>query len=180
MRWRPPFPRSTRSIPSFQQRKRRKPRSISLYSAPGWPGTASRRFRKTDSGSELNLTRAPALMVRLTSVARIWHGRDFDADLALLVALDRGLPGPAVLLAPDQGEHIAFVDVRVDDAQRQAAAFVVAVAGEHRQTDHLAAHGHAVVGRRGIIRDRQIEKLVPLATAIAQRREHFAQVFAIP
>ena len=48
------------------------------------------------------------------------------------------LPGAAVGFAPDQGQHFAFRDVRVDHAQRQRLAFVGRIAAEHGEADDIA------------------------------------------
>src|SRR5262245_16562240 len=47
---------------------------------------------------------APALMIGLARLLTVGRRADDHLDLGLLVALDRGLLGAAILLAPDQSE----------------------------------------------------------------------------
>ena len=77
------------------------------------------------AGNDLITTRsgragAPALVVGLArGASRTGVAETLHAHLELLVALDGGLLGAAVLLAPHQRQHVADIDIRVDDAQRQ-------------------------------------------------------------
>src|SRR5690242_6063752 len=69
--------------------------------------------------------RAPALVVGLAGLLPIRRRPDHHVDLGLLVALDRGLPGAAVLLAPDQRQLGARLRVLlVDEAEREHLALV--------------------------------------------------------
>ena len=104
-------------------------------------------------------------MIRIARITRVRNRRDPDSNLALAVPLDSGLGGAAVLLSPYQGELGAGFDVRVDHAERQAAAFVVAVASEHRKPGDAIPDLHHVVRRRRVIRDGQIEELARQADA---------------
>src|SRR5690606_14720676 len=73
---------------------------------------------------------APAALVLLANDLRVRHGAHDRPDLDLLVALDGRLVRAAVLLAPHEDHLVADVDVRIDRAERQHRALVVAVAGE--------------------------------------------------
>jgi hypothetical protein len=56
------------------------------------------------------------------------------------VALDGGLLGAAVLLAPNKSQLGAGLGIGLlDEAERQHFALVETVAGEHRGADHFAA-----------------------------------------
>jgi len=48
--------------------------------------------------------------------------------------------------SPNQRQHIALAHIRVDDAQREPAAFIVTVAREHRESDGFAAGPYHVIG----------------------------------
>src|SRR5262245_64087883 len=79
------------------------------------------------------LPRAPALVIGLARLLAVGRRADHHADLRLLVALDRGLLGAAVLLAPHQGQLGAGLGVLLlDEAEGQHLALVPAVAREHR------------------------------------------------
>src|SRR5262245_18025113 len=96
---------------------------------PGGAGSGSAR-----SGG------APALVIGLARLLAVGCRPDGDAQLRLLVTLDRRLPGAAALLAPHQRELRAGLGVLLlDEAQRQHLALVPAVAREHGGTGHLAA-----------------------------------------
>src|SRR4051812_49391746 len=84
---------------------------------------------------------APAAVVLGACGDRVGHGAHDDADLGLLVRLDRGLLRVG-LLAPEQGELGADLDIGVDRREREAAALVRAVTGEHGQADDLAVGVH--------------------------------------
>src|SRR5579875_2160254 len=133
---------------------------------PRWASTSTtQNERRLAAGVETDALlrpRAPALVVSLARVPRIGHRGDLHPHLELFVALDGGLLRAAVLLAPDEREHIADVDVGIDDAQRERAALVEAVAAEHRQSHDLAAHRHCIERSGAVVRDRQVEELVAL------------------
>src|SRR5687767_8138444 len=75
--------------------------------------------------------RAPALAVGV-DLARglgVGHRADDGADLHLLVALDGWLAGPAVLLAPDQGDFAARLrELGLEHGDGEHFSFVGAVA----------------------------------------------------
>src|SRR5690625_4879697 len=124
---------------------------------------------------------APAALVLRTSDGGVGHGAHHDTSFELLVALDGGLAGAAVLLAPHDLELGAFGHVVVHGRQRQATAFVVAVAGEHRQADGGAVGvDHAVVVRRAVVGQRQVEVLVLRAVHVEQRAHDGGHVLGVP
>ena len=81
---------------------------------------------------------APAFVIAFARASGVGDRGDLDPNLELAVALDGGLLGTAIFLAPYQGKFVTEIDVRVDHAQRQPAALVVAVAAEHRKANRLA------------------------------------------
>src|ERR1700761_4621334 len=122
----------------------------------------------------------PAFRVVLAGLARVRHRRARGAHFALLVrALTGRLLRAAVRLAPDQRDLGADLDRRVDDAERELLALVVAVAGEQRQSDDLAVEQHRVVVRRGVVRDRHVEALGRELVG-EQRGGDLACVLAVP
>src|SRR5262245_8477162 len=77
--------------------------------------------------------RAPALVVGFAGLLAIGRRPNHDADLGLLVALDGGFPGAAVLLAPHQRQLGARLRVLLlDETEREHLALVPGIAGEHR------------------------------------------------
>src|SRR6516225_6338982 len=88
-------------------------------------------YMKNETVGGLSLARAPTLGVRLARDLRVRHRAHDRTHLELLVRLDRNLLRAAVLLAPDQRHLGADLDVRIDDAEREHRALVVAVAREH-------------------------------------------------
>src|SRR5690606_1019865 len=126
--------------------------------------------------------RAPAATLAVLGPGghRVRHGADDDAHVLLLVRLDGGLLAAAVGLAPGEGELGADLDVGVDGAQRQAAALVGAVPGEHRQADHLAGRVLDLVEVRGaVVGVGQVEELVARAHDVEQRGHDLAYVDSI-
>src|SRR5690606_17668209 len=123
---------------------------------------------------------APAALVLLANDLRVRHGAHDRPDLDLLVALDGRLLRAAVLLAPHEDHLVADVDVRIDRAERQHRALVVAVAGEHREADDLTVLLDPVVRRRGVVRQRQIDVLVVIRARLEQRGKHLRDVLRIP
>src|SRR5689334_20757572 len=105
-------------------------RAISIATATGGSTLPSPAPSFTGLG-RLRLPRAPALVIGLAREARVGRGRHAHAHLALAVPLHHGLARAAVLLAPHQHQLVAHVDAGIDDAEREAAALVVAVAREH-------------------------------------------------
>src|SRR5690625_774935 len=67
----------------------------------------------------------------------VWNRADINADFVLAVWHNGKLAG-CFWLAPDHFQLGADFYVWVDDGKRQAALFVPAVAGEHRNTDDVA------------------------------------------
>src|SRR5688572_7022267 len=126
------------------------------------------------------LTRAPAFVVRLAHLARIGDRRDPDADLELLVTLDRRLPGPAVLLTPHHGQLLPDIDVRVHDTQRERGSLVVAVPTKHREANHLALPHDLVIRGGRVIRIRQVVELVVLAIGPEKRGVYLRHVVPMP
>src|SRR4051795_8372640 len=82
---------------------------------------------------------APAgRVVALADGAVVRHRADDRPDFDLAMRLGGGLLGIRTF-APHQRDLRARLDeLRLDDAERERAALVVAVAREHRRTDHLA------------------------------------------
>src|SRR5947207_13700834 len=91
---------------------------------------------------------APALVVGGLRLLGVGRRADDSADLRLPVPLDRGLLRAATFFAPEDLHLGAERDVRVDDAEREHRALVVAVAAEHVDPDLLAAPQNLVVRRR--------------------------------
>src|SRR3990167_2818085 len=94
----------------------------------------------------------PAFRVVFASDAAVGDRGDDRTDLDLLVRLDGGLAGTAVLLAPHDAQFGADRDFRIDRGEAERLLLVVRVAGEHREADGLATSiDDAVVVRRGVV-----------------------------
>src|SRR5690606_19933356 len=123
---------------------------------------------------------APAALVLLANDLRVRHRAHDRANADLLVALDGRLPRAAVLLAPHERDLVADLDIRIDGAERQHRALVVAVACERREADYLAVLLDPIVRRRCIVRQRQIDVLVVLGARLEHRAEDLADVVRVP
>ena len=96
------------------------------------------------------------------------------------MAFDSWLFRTAALFTPDKLEFGADLDLRIDHTERQHRTFVVAVAGEHRQSDRLAAFAHDFVVRsRRIVRQRKIDVLVR-RSLVKHRRDDLQNVLFVP
>src|SRR5580692_1080226 len=123
---------------------------------------------------------SPALRVVLAGLGRERHRRDGGADLHLLVRpLDGGLERAAVRLTPNERHLGPDLDGRVDDAERELEALVVAVPGEQRQADEPAVERHRVVVGRGVVRDRHVQALGRDLVG-EQRGRDLARVLLVP
>src|SRR5690606_3208623 len=123
---------------------------------------------------------APAALVLLANDLRVRHRAHDRADCDLLVALDGRLPRAAVLLAPEERDLVADLDVRIHRAERQHRALVVAVAREHREADALTVLLDPVVRRRSVVRQRQVDVLVMVLARLEQRAEDLTNVVRVP
>src|SRR5690349_2591027 len=100
------------------------------------------------------LPSAPPLVIGLAGVPGVRRGRHFDAHFALPMALDRRFAGATVLFAPHQGQHIADLDVWINDPEGKATTLVVAIAREHREAHGLTALDDAIERGRRIVCNR--------------------------
>src|SRR5690606_36474143 len=133
------------------------------------------------ASSGLDLARAaPAALVLLANDLRVRDRAHDRANADLLVAFDGRLLRAAVLLAPHERDLVADLDIRIDGAERQHRALVVAVAGEHREADDLAVLLDPVVRRRSVVRQRHIAVLVVLLSRLEHRAEDLTDVVRIP
>src|SRR3954469_4526950 len=130
--------------------------------------------------SRSTLPGAPPFVVALASAASIRHRRDFHPNFHLFVTLHWRLFRSTALLTPDQGELVPTVDVGIDHAQGQPASLVVAVTAEHGISDRLASLLDSVVGRRCVVGNRQVKKLVVVGSGHEQGGVNPGQVLAIP
>ena len=95
--------------------------------------------------------------------------------------LNRGLHRAAIRLTPHHAQFGADGDFGIDRGQAQRLLFVVRIAGEHRQPHGLAAGiDHAIVIRRGIVRQRHVEELVLIAIGIEQAGHDPGHVLGVP
>ena len=91
---------------------RRCDRATRVERARAWPSRS------------LGLAGAPTLVVSLARLLRIGHRGHLHTDLELLVAFDRALASAAILLAPEERELFADLDVGIDNSQRERRALV--------------------------------------------------------
>src|SRR5919106_2321424 len=123
--------------------------------------------------------RPPAGRVLRAGDLRVRTRTHDRADLDLLVPLDDRPRRAAALLAPDERDLVADLDVVVDDREREHRPLVEAVPRERRDADGLVVHHHAVVRPGRVVREREVDVLRRIA--LLEERAHRADdVVGVP
>src|SRR5262245_65084364 len=108
--------------------------------------------------------RTPAFRVSLPSLLAEGDRTDSRADFDLFVALHGRFRRSTAFFTPNKTELCTdFAEFIIDDGQGQHGSFVVAIATERRESNHLSVLEHLVVRQRCVVRKRQVEGFVYIA-----------------